>query len=504
MPRSPFGTRRARERLSSRQAREDPVKATRFSRLAALILALAALGLTAGSAGATDGDDGQSAEATKEQSEKAGGEDKGKDEAKAEAKAAVKAQAETEKKAEAEARAAAKAQAKATIAANFAAKAQAKAAAKAAAEAQKNAEKAARAQAKAAAKAAATAEAKAAGKADAKVEVKTNAQSQSNVTTSTPNQGEASKVLTVTGASCATTLVAGAKVEGGLGTTVRLSSSLPIVKVTLKSGNGAAVVASSFSADFKSATITLSKDVSNYVVWTCGAAGTQTPVQTHTPTASVPNQGEASKVLTVTGASCVTTLVAGAKVEGGLGTTVRLSSSLPIVKVTLKSGEGATVVASSFSADFKTATITLSKDISNYVVWTCGAAAVTTQTTTTTGGETKTETKTEVKSEVKTGVKGDTKTEVTAGTKTETSVAAKPAVAGQAKGKAAAPGQAAANEAQPSSSGVLGAVASAPGDVAGTATATIPFTGVPLWIAALLGFALLAGGLALRRGSANA
>jgi hypothetical protein len=48
--------------------------------------------------------------------------------------------------------------------------------------------------------------------------------------------------------------------------------------------------------------------------------------------------------------------------------------------------------------------------------------------------------------------------------------------------------------------GVLGAVASAPKAVARTATtSTLPFTGVPLWIAALIGGALLATGLALRR-----
>ena len=48
--------------------------------------------------------------------------------------------------------------------------------------------------------------------------------------------------------------------------------------------------------------------------------------------------------------------------------------------------------------------------------------------------------------------------------------------------------------------GVLGAIASAPEAVAETATSgTLPFTGIPLWIAALIGGALLATGLVLRR-----
>jgi hypothetical protein len=51
-----------------------------------------------------------------------------------------------------------------------------------------------------------------------------------------------------------------------------------------------------------------------------------------------------------------------------------------------------------------------------------------------------------------------------------------------------------------SAGGVLGATASAPQSVADTATAaTLPFTGIPVWIAVLIGGCLLATGLVLRR-----
>jgi uncharacterized repeat protein (TIGR01451 family) len=86
------------------------------------------------------------------------------------------------------------------------------------------------------------------------------------------NQGDPDKVLTVeSGYACAGSLVAGAKIEGGLGRTVEFSAATPIVQVTLKSGNDATVVSSSFAADYRSGSVTLSKDVSNYIVWTCSA-----------------------------------------------------------------------------------------------------------------------------------------------------------------------------------------------------------------------------------------
>ena len=48
--------------------------------------------------------------------------------------------------------------------------------------------------------------------------------------------------------------------------------------------------------------------------------------------------------------------------------------------------------------------------------------------------------------------------------------------------------------------GVLGATARAGKSLGATATrGTLPFTGLPLWIAALIGMTLLTGGLVLRR-----
>ena len=47
--------------------------------------------------------------------------------------------------------------------------------------------------------------------------------------------------------------------------------------------------------------------------------------------------------------------------------------------------------------------------------------------------------------------------------------------------------------------GVLGAVASAPAAVARVASGTLPFTGIPVWIAVLMSGGLLLTGLALRR-----
>lgn len=73
-----------------------------------------------------------------------------------------------------------------------------------------------------------------------------------------------------------------------------------------------------------------------------------------------------------------------------------------------------------------------------------------------------------------------------------------PAPAGEVLG-AVSPTQTPAADEQPAG-GVLGAVASAPAAIARTATSgNLPFTGLPLWLAALVGAGLLTAGLALRR-----
>jgi hypothetical protein len=77
-----------------------------------------------------------------------------------------------------------------------------------------------------------------------------------------------------------------------------------------------------------------------------------------------------------------------------------------------------------------------------------------------------------------------------------------PAVGGVAGAVSPAGTAAETKQAEKPAGGVLGAVASAPEAVAETATSgTLPFTGIPLWIAALIGGALLTAGLVLRRAS---
>src|SRR5918998_1659801 len=104
---------------------------------------------------------------------------------------------------------------------------------------------------------------------------------------------------------------------------------------------------------------------------------------------AVAGQGDPDKVLTVDNpnVSCASP-VAGSKVEGGLGTTISFSAAAPIDFVTVKSGKGAVVVSATF--DTTSGTITLSKDVSNYVVWTCPPATTTSGVTTTSGATTTT------------------------------------------------------------------------------------------------------------------
>jgi hypothetical protein len=104
------------------------------------------------------------------------------------------------------------------------------------------------------------------------------------------DQGNPSKVLTVDNpnVSCESP-VAGPKVEGELGPTIVVSAQDPIDFVTVKSGVGAVVVSAQF--DTNQGQITLSKDLSSYVVWTCPPT-TPTPpptVTTSPPTTSPPS-----------------------------------------------------------------------------------------------------------------------------------------------------------------------------------------------------------------------
>jgi hypothetical protein len=416
------------------------MKATRsFGRLVALVLALAALAVTAGSAQATGG----------------GGGEKRSDEAKAEA---------SEK---------ARGEAKVTVAASVKAEAKAKAETKAAAKASANTSAGAAAKAAQRSEAAAKAQAKVAAKAQVKTQASASQQTTVTATGAAPNQGEASKVLTVNAGACATP-VAGAKVEGGLGATISVSSTLPIAKVTVKSGQGAAVVSSSFAADFKSGTITLSKAVSNYVVWTCGAAAA---VQ---PTVDAGGKGK-DKDDNSQGASNGRSDEAQVHVivchRTGSDSNPYVVINIPMTAWT----EGHT----KHPPKNRRSDILLKNPASGpgskdgFTKQSCSAQApAAVQPTAAT-----------------VNVAGAVQPTVTP--QAQVKGQAKAAVKAQANAQKQAQKQAQ-EQAQPS--GVLGAVASAPEAIQETATSgTLPFTGIPLWVAVLLGFGLLLTGLGLRR-----
>jgi hypothetical protein len=102
------------------------------------------------------------------------------------------------------------------------------------------------------------------------------------------DQGNPSKVLTVDNpnVSCESP-VQGPKVQGELGPTIIVSAEDPIDFVTVKSGVDAVVVSAQF--DTNQGQITLSKDISSYVVWTCApTTPTPPPTVTSPPSTSPP------------------------------------------------------------------------------------------------------------------------------------------------------------------------------------------------------------------------
>jgi hypothetical protein len=90
-----------------------------------------------------------------------------------------------------------------------------------------------------------------------------------------PNQGNPDKVLWVhnPGDPCCDEAEPGRKVEGDFGPFLIVWSDDPIDMVSIKSGNGAHVLWQHFGynayKDKYFAKIKISKDISNYVVWTC-------------------------------------------------------------------------------------------------------------------------------------------------------------------------------------------------------------------------------------------
>jgi hypothetical protein len=83
-----------------------------------------------------------------------------------------------------------------------------------------------------------------------------------------------------------------------------------------------------------------------------------------------PNQGDPDKVITVNNQNVqCQNPQPQQKREGDFGRTINVRANHPIDFVTVKSGQGAFVVSKSF--DTFQGQITLSKDVSNFVVWVC-------------------------------------------------------------------------------------------------------------------------------------
>jgi hypothetical protein len=83
-----------------------------------------------------------------------------------------------------------------------------------------------------------------------------------------------------------------------------------------------------------------------------------------------PNQGDPDKVIRVNNQNVqCNNPQPQQKREGDFGQTINFRANHPIDFVTVKSGQGAFVVSKSF--DTFQGQITLSKDVSNFVVWVC-------------------------------------------------------------------------------------------------------------------------------------
>ena len=90
------------------------------------------------------------------------------------------------------------------------------------------------------------------------------------------NQGDESKVLEIDNGNVSCPYpTALEKVEGDMGRWIQGSSTDLIDKVTVKSGQGAAVVQQYTTVSDHYFFIKLTKDVSNYIVWTCPSTETQ-------------------------------------------------------------------------------------------------------------------------------------------------------------------------------------------------------------------------------------